>query len=132
MPAPVVPDPRPVCVHCIQCTGRPSTILGPLLRTPISAWLRSYFGVRSTVKFTVIGAGAIGGTVGAHLARSGHDVLLCDADAAHVAAINEHGLRITGPVEEFTVRVPAVLPSELSAHLDGVVLVSVKTQHTQT
>jgi 2-dehydropantoate 2-reductase len=83
------------------------------------------------VNFTVIGAGAIGGTVGAHLVRSGHEVLLCDADAAHVAAINERGLQITGPVEQFTVRVPAVTPSDLPAQLAGVVLVSVKTQHTQ-
>jgi 2-dehydropantoate 2-reductase len=82
------------------------------------------------VRFTVIGAGAIGGTVGAHLARAGHEVMLCDADASHVAAINEHGLQITGPVEQFTVRVPAVAPADLPPTLDGAVLVSVKTQHT--
>ena len=38
--------------------------------------------------YVVVGAGAIGGTVGARLARDGHEVLLCDADADHVAAIN--------------------------------------------
>lgn len=84
------------------------------------------------MKFTVIGAGAIGGTVGAHLAVSGHDVLLCDADAAHVAAINEHGLQITGPVNEFRVEVPAVAPEQLPDVLDGVVIVSVKTHHTRS
>jgi 2-dehydropantoate 2-reductase len=88
------------------------------------------FRLRSTVKFTVIGAGAIGGTVGAHLARSGHEVLLCDADPDHVEAINQRGLQITGPVEQFAVHVPAVTPDHLPASLDGVVLVSVKTQHT--
>ena len=62
------------------------------------------------MQITVIGAGAIGGTVGAHLLRAGHDVLLCDVDADHVAAINERGLRVTGPVEELTV--PA-LPTPL-------------------
>lgn len=82
------------------------------------------------MKFTIIGAGAIGGTVGAHLAAAGHDVLLCDADPAHVAAINEHGLQITGPVNEFRVTVPAVSPDGLPSRLDGVVLVSVKTHHT--
>lgn len=82
------------------------------------------------MKFTIIGAGAIGGTVGAHLVAAGHDVLLCDADAAHVAAINDHGLQITGPVNKFRVTVPAVLPGELPSQLDGVVLVSVKTHHT--
>lgn len=82
------------------------------------------------MNFTIIGAGAIGGTVGAHLARAGHQVLLCDADPAHVAAINTSGLQITGPVNEFTVHVPAVTPDALPARLDDVVLVSVKTHHT--
>lgn len=82
------------------------------------------------MKFTVIGAGAIGGTIGARLARAGHEVLLCDADPAHVAAVNARGLQIVGPVEEFTVPVPAITPEELPVPLTGVVLVAVKTQHT--
>jgi ketopantoate reductase len=51
------------------------------------------------MQLTIIGAGAIGGTIGAHMIRDGHDILLCDADAAHVAAINERGLTICGPVD---------------------------------
>lgn len=82
------------------------------------------------MQFTIIGAGAIGGTVGAHLTRAGHDVLLCDVDADHVAAINAHGLLITGPVNEFRVDVPATSPDRLPAVLDGVVIVAVKTHHT--
>ncbi|WP_433280485.1 amidase family protein [Pseudonocardia xinjiangensis] len=82
------------------------------------------------MKFTVLGSGAIGGTVGAHLSRSGHDVLFCDADPAHVAAIEADGLRITGPVDEFTVWAPAVLPAGLPELVDGVVLVAVKGHHT--
>ena len=39
--------------------------------------------------YVVVGAGAIGGTVGARLVRAGRSVLFCDADAEHVAAINE-------------------------------------------
>ena len=62
------------------------------------------------MRYVVIGCGAIGGTVAAGLARDGHDVLVCDADPAVVAAINDRGLRIEGPVENFTARVPAVLP----------------------
>jgi hypothetical protein len=53
------------------------------------------------MKLTIIGAGAIGGTIGAHMFRAGHDITLCDADTAHVAASREHGLRIEGPVNEF-------------------------------
>ncbi len=80
--------------------------------------------------YVVVGAGAIGGTVGARLVRDGHEVLLCDADAEHVAAINERGLAIEGPVEEFTVSVPAVLPDDLPARLERVIL-AVKAQHTE-
>jgi 2-dehydropantoate 2-reductase len=80
--------------------------------------------------YVVVGAGAIGGTVGARLARAGHDVLLCDADAEHVAAVNERGLAIEGPVEQFTVRVPAVEPGGLPERL-GAVLLAVKAHHTE-
>jgi 2-dehydropantoate 2-reductase len=82
------------------------------------------------VRYVVIGCGAIGGTVAAGLARDGHEVLVCDADPAVVAAINSSGLRIEGPVEDFTVAVPAVAPGDLPAELDGPVLVAVKAQHT--
>jgi 2-dehydropantoate 2-reductase len=82
------------------------------------------------VRYVVIGCGAIGGTVAAGLARDGHEVLVCDADPAVVAAINERGLRIEGPVENFTVSMPAVTPGDLPAELDGPVLVAVKAQHT--
>lgn len=81
------------------------------------------------MQITVIGAGAIGGTVGAHLLRDGHDVLLCDADAAHVAAINAHGLRIRGPVEEFTVTARAVLPEDLPPTIERAII-AVKSHHT--
>jgi 2-dehydropantoate 2-reductase len=81
------------------------------------------------VRFVVVGAGAIGGTVGARLVRDGHDVLFCDADADHVAAMNAGGLAIEGPVEELSVPARAVLPGDLPAEL-GAVLLAVKSQHT--
>ena len=65
------------------------------------------------MRYAVIGAGAIGGTVAAGLIRDGHEVLLCDADADHVAAINADGLRIEGPVEEYTVPARAISPDAL-------------------
>ena len=83
------------------------------------------------MRFVVVGAGAIGGTVGARLVRDGHDVLFCDAAADHVAAMNEHGLAIEGPVEELTVPAPAVQPDGLPDRLDHVLL-AVKSQHTET
>ncbi len=82
------------------------------------------------MRYVVVGCGAIGGTVAAGLVRDGRDVLVSDADPAVVAAINERGLKIEGPVENFTVGVPAVLPADLPERLDGPVLVAVKSQHT--
>ncbi len=81
------------------------------------------------MRLTIVGAGAIGGTVGAYMARSGHEILLCDTDRDHVEAINSIGLRIEGPVEEFIARVPAVTPDGLPEQL-GAVAVAVKSQHT--
>jgi 2-dehydropantoate 2-reductase len=81
------------------------------------------------MRYAVIGAGAIGGTVAAGLIRDGHEVLLCDADADHVAAINTDGLRIEGPVEEYTVPAQAIAPDALPDGL-GAVLLAVKAHHT--
>ncbi len=74
----------------------------------------------------VLGCGAIGGTVAAGLARDGHDVLVSDADPAVVSAVNSAGLRICGPVEEFTAYPRAVVPDALPAALDYPVLLAVK------
>jgi 2-dehydropantoate 2-reductase len=82
------------------------------------------------VRYLLVGCGAIGGTVAAGLARDGHEILVCDGDRAVVAAVSERGLRIEGPVEQFSVRVPAVLPSGLPARIDGPVLLAVKSHHT--
>src|SRR4051794_13237449 len=84
----------------------------------------------AAMDYVVVGAGAIGGTIGARLAAAGRDVLLCDADPDHVAAINARGLAIEGPVEELTARAPAVTPEGLPERL-GTVLLAVKAHHTQ-
>jgi len=44
----------------------------------------------------IYGAGAIGGGVGGHLARSGHDVILMSR-TGHVKAINEQGCILSRP-----------------------------------
>jgi ketopantoate reductase len=84
------------------------------------------------VRYLVLGCGAIGGTVAAGLARDGHDVLVCDADPAVVSAVNAGGLRIEGPVEQFTARVRAMVPADLPDRIGGPVLVAVKAHHTET
>lgn len=75
------------------------------------------------------GAGAIGGTLGAHWARAGHDVLLVDTVVEHVEACRTTGLTIFGPVAEFTQVVPAATPAELGGTYSRIVL-AVKAQAT--
>lgn len=82
------------------------------------------------MRYLVLGCGAIGGTVAAGLVRDGHEVLVCDADPAVVAAINADGLRIEGPVEQFTARPAAISPGELPDEIDFPVLVACKQLHT--
>ena len=75
------------------------------------------------------GAGAIGGTLGAHLARAGHDVTMVDTVVEHVDVIARDGLRITGPIDTFTACVPAYTPETLSGMWDEIIL-STKAHHT--
>ena len=81
-------------------------------------------------RILVWGAGAIGGTVGAYLKRAGHDVTFVDIVPEHVAAIRDRVLRLSGPVEEFSIRAPALLPAEVSGVWQRVFL-CVKAHHTE-
>jgi 2-dehydropantoate 2-reductase len=81
------------------------------------------------MRLTIIGAGAIGGTIGAHLIGAGNDVVFCDADKAHVDAINRDGLTIEGPVANFTVSAKAITPDQLPNTLEHVAI-AVKSHHT--
>jgi 2-dehydropantoate 2-reductase len=81
------------------------------------------------MKVTVYGAGAIGGTTGAALARAGHDVLLVDSYLPHVEAINAQGLTIERDGQTTTTRVRAVAPADLGRDL-ALVLLAVKSHHT--
>src|SRR5438093_8241185 len=83
------------------------------------------------VRSLVWGAGAIGGTLGAFLARAGHDITLVDTATDHVDAINVNGLRISGPISEFTVRLTARSPDRLTGTWDTIILAT-KAHHTET
>lgn len=54
-------------------------------------------------KIAIIGAGPVGGILGAHLAYAGHYVVLCDILKDHLDAIKERGLTIKG-VSEMTAK----------------------------
>ncbi|HYD04720.1 MAG TPA: 2-dehydropantoate 2-reductase, partial [Reyranella sp.] len=76
------------------------------------------------MKFCIYGAGAIGGLIGAHLARSSEDVTLI-ARGAHLAAMREKGLKVTGHGGDFTVR-PRVTEDPAEAGPQDFVIVALK------
>jgi 2-dehydropantoate 2-reductase len=79
---------------------------------------------------TIVGAGAIGGTLGAYMTRGGKSVRLVDRDPDHVEAMQSKGLTIQAFDETFTVPVQASAPEDLESPLDTVLL-AVKAQHTR-
>ena len=81
------------------------------------------------MRFTIVGAGAIGGITGAHLIRSGHEVTFVDTAKDHVLAIRERGLRIEGLADFTALPKAALFPSEVRPPL-GTVICAVKTLHT--
>ena len=100
-------------------------------RDPRAAgWL---LGRRLKTRCLIWGAGAIGGTLGAYLARAGHDVTLVDTAREHVAAINRSGLTISGPIATFTTSLPAFTPDTLrgGGAWDTIILAT-KAHHTET
>lgn len=82
------------------------------------------------VSITVVGAGAIGGTVGAYLDEAGYDVTLVDVSPEHVEAIRERGLRIIGARGDKTFHPHIVLAEDLSEPL-GPTFLCVKGHFTE-
>ena len=82
------------------------------------------------MKLLIYGAGAIGGSIGAHLARARHEVTLVDRDEAHVSAMQRRGLELRGPVAAFRTPVTACTPAQLVGSF-RVILLCVKSQHTE-
>jgi 2-dehydropantoate 2-reductase len=89
-------------------------------------------GVIGGVKEPILiwGAGAIGGTIGAYLVRAGEDVLFVDTAADHVAAMQNAGLAIEGPIEQFTLPVRAARPEQVTGRFSRILL-CVKAHHTE-
>jgi 2-dehydropantoate 2-reductase len=80
------------------------------------------------MRYIIIGAGAVGGTIGARLKLSGHEVVLV-ARGAHYAALRDQGLRFATPAGVVTLDIPVVAgPGELSLRPGDVLILTVKTQ----
>jgi 2-dehydropantoate 2-reductase len=83
------------------------------------------------VSYVIVGAGAIGGTLGHHLAGAGHEVTVVDADAEHVRAIRERGIVVRRGDERAAAAVAgAFTPDEPGPQRVERVLLAVKAQAT--
>jgi len=84
------------------------------------------------MRYVIIGAGAVGGTIAGRLAEAGQQVVLV-ARGAHRAALAEGGLRLRVPEGLLTFRLPVVeSPAELGAlRADDVLVLAVKTQDAE-
>jgi 2-dehydropantoate 2-reductase len=79
----------------------------------------------------IVGAGAIGGTLGYHLARAGHPVTVVDADAEHVRRIDADGIALVRGAARSTARVArALTPGSDGPSGIERVLLAVKAQAT--
>ncbi len=80
------------------------------------------------MRYIIIGAGAVGGTIGGRLALAGHEVVLT-ARGAHLAALRAHGLRLGTPRGTDLVRVPTIgEPDEVGLEADDVLVLATKSQ----
>jgi 2-dehydropantoate 2-reductase len=85
------------------------------------------------MKFTVVGAGGIGGLVGAWMTRAGYDVTFVEQWTEHADAIAQRGLHIDGARGVHHIPARAITPDQLErlAPLE-MVIVAVKSQDTES
>jgi 2-dehydropantoate 2-reductase len=82
------------------------------------------------VRFVILGAGAVGGTIGGRLADAGYDVMLL-ARGEHAAVMRRDGLRLATPERVIQVEVPVVeRPEDLPLRDEDVLVLTTKTQQT--
>jgi 2-dehydropantoate 2-reductase len=80
------------------------------------------------MRYIIIGAGAIGGTIGGRLFAAGHEVVLV-ARGTHLDALRDRGLRLGTPEGTQLLRIPAVSgPHEVQLQPSDTLVVAVKTQ----
>jgi 2-dehydropantoate 2-reductase len=81
----------------------------------------------------IVGAGAIGAIIGGRLTKAGVDVTLLEQWPEHVEALRRHGLRLTGPQGEETVKVRALHLHEAQAITEpfDAVFIAVKSYDTE-
>ncbi len=79
----------------------------------------------------VWGTGTMGGIIAAFWARQGLDVTCVDSSQDHVDAIAENGLKIIGPIEEFTQPLDIISLDQVRGKIKKVYLAT-KSLHTES
>jgi len=78
----------------------------------------------------IVGAGAIGGLYAAYLAKAA-DVAVLDTDRAHVEAMRQSGLKLTGCTESVTELAAFASAAEMGKRRFDAVIILVKSQATE-
>ena len=74
------------------------------------------------MRYIIIGAGGVGGTIGGCLFQGGHEVVLV-ARGPHLDALRARGLRLATPFGTSELEIPAVGgPGEVSLRSDDVLI----------
>ena len=84
------------------------------------------------MRYTIVGAGGIGGLQGAWMTRAGCDITFVERWQEHVDALNEDGVYVDGSRGEHRIPVKAITPDRLPglAPLETVII-AVKSQDTR-
>jgi 2-dehydropantoate 2-reductase len=80
------------------------------------------------MRYVIVGAGAVGGTIGGRLAQHGHEVVLV-ARGRHADALARDGLRLIAPDGEQVLRLPVVAnAADVRLSPDVALVLATKTQ----
>jgi 2-dehydropantoate 2-reductase len=82
------------------------------------------------MKFAILGAGALGSAMGGVLSEAGHGVWLITRNAAHVDAINQHGLTLRTAGVDRNVKAKASTQPQAAGVVDCVIVL-VKSAQTE-
>lgn len=82
------------------------------------------------MRSAIYGAGSLGTILGAYITKAGEAIDLVNRNKAHVEAMRTNGAHVTGTVE-FTQKVNAIFPDEMTGFYDIIFLMTKQQQNRQ-
>lgn len=82
------------------------------------------------MRAAIYGAGAMGTILGAYIAKAGKQIDLINRNRAHIAALKANGAKVIGKAE-FTQKVTALLPEEMTGTYDIIFLMTKQRQNEE-